>query len=59
MTAYVIVDIEVNDPIGYEKYKKPTPPVVKFFGGRFLGRAGPIETQVELSRICPGAGLSP
>ena len=49
----------MNDPVGYEEYKKLTPPVVKFFGGKILTRAGPIETQVELSRICPGAGASP
>ena len=44
MPAYVIVDIEVIDPAGYEEYKKLAPPVVKFFGGKFLARGGSNET---------------
>ena len=44
MTAYVIVDIEVTDPAGYEEYKRLAPPAVKSFGGRYLARGGPNET---------------
>ena len=44
MTAYVIVDIEVTDPAGYEAYKKLAPAAVKLFGGKYLARGGPNET---------------
>ncbi len=44
MFAYVIVDIEVTDPSGYEDYKKLAPAAVKLFGGKYLARGGPNET---------------
>jgi uncharacterized protein (DUF1330 family) len=40
MTAYVIVDIEVTDPVGYEAYKKLAPPAVQLYGGKYLARGG-------------------
>jgi len=43
MTAYVIVDIEVNDPVGYEEYKKLAPPAVALYGGKYLARGGRTE----------------
>ncbi|PJH74626.1 MAG: DUF1330 domain-containing protein [Anaerolineae bacterium CG_4_9_14_0_8_um_filter_58_9] len=44
MTAYVIVDIKVLDPAGYEEYKKLAPAAVKLFGGKYLARGGLNET---------------
>jgi uncharacterized protein (DUF1330 family) len=44
MTAYVIVDIEVTDPAGYEDYKKLAAPTVPRYGGRYLARGGRTET---------------
>jgi uncharacterized protein (DUF1330 family) len=44
MSAYVIVDVEVIDPAGYEEYKKLSPGTVKLYGGTFLARGGPAET---------------
>jgi len=38
------MDIEVIDPVGYEDYKKLTPPVIKLFGGKYLARSGRNET---------------
>jgi len=43
MTAYVIVDIQVTDPIGYEEYKKLAPPIVEYYGGKYLARGGKTE----------------
>jgi len=43
MTAYVIVDIEVADPEGYEEYKKLSPPAVAAYGGKFIARGGRTE----------------
>ncbi|MEP6895956.1 MAG: DUF1330 domain-containing protein [Chloroflexota bacterium] len=44
MTAYVIVDIEVTDPVGYEEYKKLAPAIIEAFGGKYLARGGRTET---------------
>jgi uncharacterized protein (DUF1330 family) len=44
MTAYVIVDIEVTDPTGYEEYKKLAPAIVAMYGGKYIARGGQTET---------------
>lgn len=44
MTAYVIVDIEVTDPAGYDEYKKLAPPAVELYGGKYIARGGKNET---------------
>jgi len=43
MTAYVIVDIEVTDPVNYETVKKLTPPIITKYGGKYLSRGGNTE----------------
>lgn len=40
MPAYLIVQVEVNDPVRYEGYKTMVPPSLEKFGGRFLVRGG-------------------
>lgn len=40
MTAYVINDMEVTDPVLFEEYRKLSPPTVALYGGRFLARGG-------------------
>ena len=44
MTAYVIVDINVHDPVGYEEYKKLAPAAVELYGGKYIARGGKTET---------------
>ncbi len=44
MTAYVIVDIEITDPAGYEDYKRLAPASVTAYGGKYLTRGGKAET---------------
>jgi uncharacterized protein (DUF1330 family) len=44
MTAYVIFDIEVTDPEGYEEYKRLAPPAVTLYGGKYIARGGHTET---------------
>jgi uncharacterized protein (DUF1330 family) len=44
LSAYVIVDIEVTDLVGYEEYKKLAAAAVKLYGGKYLARGGPNET---------------
>ena len=43
MTAYVIVDIDVHDPVGYEEYKKLAPAAVELYGGKYIARGGKTE----------------
>jgi uncharacterized protein (DUF1330 family) len=40
MAAYVIVDIQVTDPIQYEEYRKLAPAIVAAYGGKYLARGG-------------------
>ena len=44
MPGYVVVQIEVKDPIKYEKYKELAPPSIRKYGGRYLVRGEPVET---------------
>jgi uncharacterized protein (DUF1330 family) len=43
MAAYVIVEIEVVDPVGYEEYKKLAGASVKKYGGKYIVRGGATE----------------
>ena len=43
MPAYIVLDIDVTDPVVYEEYKKLAPALVASFGGRYLARGGRTE----------------
>ncbi len=43
MAAYVIVEIDVTDPVGYEKYKKHAAATVHQHGGKYIARGGKTE----------------
>jgi uncharacterized protein (DUF1330 family) len=43
MSAYVLVDIEVHDPVEYEEYKRLAGPTVGLYGGRYIVRGGATE----------------
>ena len=43
MAAYVILDIDVKDPAGYEEYKKQGAPTILAYGGKPLARGGKTE----------------
>ena len=54
MAAYIIVEVEVNDPVKYEDYKKLTPASLEPFGGKFIARGGKaelIEGEQEPKRV--------
>ena len=44
MAAYVLVDIKVTDPAGYEEYKQLAPVSLRKYGGKYLVRGGVNET---------------
>jgi uncharacterized protein (DUF1330 family) len=43
MSAYVIVEIDIVDPVGYEKYKKLAGATVEKYGGKYIVRGGKAE----------------
>lgn len=43
MSAYIIMDVEVNDSGRYEEYKNIAPAAVAAYGGRYLARGGKTE----------------
>ena len=43
MPAFVIAEIEVTNPSGYEKYRPLAGASVAQYGGRFVVRGGPAE----------------
>jgi len=54
MSAYVIANIDVQDPVRYADYIELTPGTIAPFGGRFIargGRAERLEGEVAVHRI--------
>ena len=43
MSAYVIIEIEVKNPEGYEEYKVLAPPAIAAYGGKYIARGGKAE----------------
>jgi uncharacterized protein (DUF1330 family) len=43
MSAYVIVEIDIVDPAGYEEYKKLAGATVERYGGKYIVRGGAVE----------------
>ena len=43
MAAYVIIDVDVKDPVQYEEYKKKGAPTILAYGGKPLARGGKTE----------------
>ena len=44
MPAYIAVDISIEDPQTYERYKLMAPPSIAKYGGKYLARGGTITT---------------
>ena len=45
MAAYVIAEVEVTDPAGFEEYRKQVPATIAKYGGKYLARGGSTETR--------------
>jgi uncharacterized protein (DUF1330 family) len=43
MSAYLIVDIDIQDAAGLEEYRKQVPATITKYGGRFIVRGGKFE----------------
>jgi uncharacterized protein (DUF1330 family) len=44
MSAYVVVQVDIKDPVRYEDYKRLVPASLAKYGGRFIVRGGKTET---------------
>jgi uncharacterized protein (DUF1330 family) len=44
MPAYIIVEIDTTDPVGYEEYKRQASATVHKYGGKYIVRGGAAET---------------
>ena len=44
MSAYVVVDVEVTDPAGFEEYRSQVPASIARYGGRYIVRGGQTRT---------------
>jgi len=44
MSAYVIVEIDIVDPRGYDEYKNLAGATVEKYGGKYIVRGGKTET---------------
>lgn len=42
MAAYVIAQLTVTDPAGFEAYRQAVPPIIAAHGGRYLVRGGAV-----------------
>jgi len=46
MTAYLIAQLTIADPAGFDAYRQVVPPVIAAHGGRYLARGGAV-TRLE------------
>ena len=44
MSAYVVVEVEIHDPVRYQEYIRIAPPSIALYGGRYLVRGGATTT---------------
>ena len=43
MTAFLIADIEVTDPVGFDEYKRLANDTITAYGGKYVVRGGDFE----------------
>ena len=43
MAAFLISEIEIHNPEGYEEYRRLVLPTLDKYGGRFIARGGKID----------------
>jgi uncharacterized protein (DUF1330 family) len=44
MPAFVVVQIDIENPVTYERYKSMAPPSIAAYGGRYALRGGSVTT---------------
>jgi len=43
MSAYLIVDTQIDNPEAYEEYKRLASPIARKYGGNYLARGGTLD----------------
>jgi uncharacterized protein (DUF1330 family) len=54
VNAYLVADVEITDPAGFEEYRGAVPATIAAYGGRYLVRGGEtevLEGDVDLHRV--------
>lgn len=46
MSAYLVAQLTITDPAGFDAYRQAVPPVIAAYGGRYLSRGGAV-TKLE------------
>ncbi len=44
MPAYIVVQIDIKDPVPYQRYTTLTPPSIALYGGKYIVRGSELET---------------
>jgi uncharacterized protein (DUF1330 family) len=44
MPGYIIAELEITDPAGFEEYRKQVPATIQKYGGRYVVRGGTTQT---------------
>jgi uncharacterized protein (DUF1330 family) len=44
MSAYIIAQVTITDPQGFEEYRNMVPPTIAKYGGKFVVRGGKVDT---------------
>jgi uncharacterized protein (DUF1330 family) len=42
--GYIIAELEVTDPAGFEEYRKAVPATIAAYAGRYLARGGALDS---------------
>ncbi len=54
MVAYVLAQIDVHDPDGFQRYREKVPATTEQYGGRYIVRGGeitPLEGELSAPRL--------
>jgi len=43
MRGYVIANLKITNPEGFEEYRRQVPATIERYGGRYLVRGGPVD----------------
>ncbi len=44
MAAYVLAQIDVHDPEGFQRYREKVPATIEQYGGRYIVRGGDLQS---------------
>ncbi len=54
MAAYILAELDIHDPEGFQRYREKVPATIDQYGGRYLVRGGevtPLEGELSAPRV--------